>query len=201
MILDIKIRNDELIFYPIGQIRPTFDSADYGRRTTMEKKESNAISAKMAALIQEASRLISEDFPLQVGGNRTMDEMVQAGHYDGVHSFINQEKFPLEPRQPVEVVVQLIDLDRLTSSEEAVEEFANLDCAGQPAKRSFTSGRSIPTPSGIGPLSGRTRPTRMPTAVPGCLSTLAAPATAASISSSTAVGGPTVFSPESAFRK
>lgn len=92
----------------------------------MTKEESNVISAKMAALMQEASRLISEDFPLQVGGNRTMGEMVQAGRYDGVHSFINQEKFPLEPRQPVEVVVQLVDLGRLATSEEAVEEFAKL---------------------------------------------------------------------------
>ncbi len=90
----------------------------------MTEKESDPISAKMADLMREISRLTSRDFPLQVGGARTMDEMVRAGHYDGVHSFVNQEKFPLEPRAPVDVVIELIDLGRIAPSAEALEEFA-----------------------------------------------------------------------------
>jgi hypothetical protein len=92
----------------------------------MAEKESDPVFAKMADLMQEVSRRISADFALQVGGNQTMDELVQAGQYDGVHSFINQEKFPLEPRPPVEEVVQLVDLARIAPSAEAVEEFARL---------------------------------------------------------------------------
>ena len=92
----------------------------------MSEEESKVLSAKMAALMQEVSRMISGDFPLQIDGNQTMDEMVQAGHYDGVHSFINQDKFPLAPHQPVDAVVRLVDLGRIASSAEAVEEFARL---------------------------------------------------------------------------
>jgi len=92
-------------------------------KTTMGQSESDPVAAKMAELIREVGCLITTDFTLQVGGSRAMDELVQAGYYDGVHSFINQEKFPLEPRAPVEVVIQLIDLGRIASSEEALEEF------------------------------------------------------------------------------
>ncbi len=73
--------------------------------------------------MQESSP-VSQEFPLQLNGDRTMDEMVQAGNYDGVHSYINQEKFPLEMHDPLEVVVELVDLARIAPSPEAVEEFA-----------------------------------------------------------------------------
>ncbi len=66
----------------------------------------------------------SQQFPLQLGGDRTIDDMVRAGNYDGVHSYINQEKFPLEMHDPAEVVVVLIALGRIAPSPEAVEEFA-----------------------------------------------------------------------------
>ena len=62
-------------------------------------------------------------YGLTVGGSRDMDEMVRAGEYDGVHSFINQENFPLGPRAPEEVVVELVDLGRIAYSKEALEEF------------------------------------------------------------------------------
>ena len=67
---------------------------------------------------------ISQKFPLRISGDRTMDEMVRAGSYDGVHSFINQEKFPVAMHDPVEVVVELVDLGRIAPSTEAVEEFS-----------------------------------------------------------------------------
>ena len=73
--------------------------------------------------MQESSP-VSQEFPLQLKGDRTMDEMVQAGNYDGVHSYINQEKFPLEMHDPLEVIVELVDLARIAPSPEAVEEFA-----------------------------------------------------------------------------
>ena len=60
-------------------------------------------------------------YSLTVGGSRTMDEMVRAGAYDGVHSFINQENFPLASRDPVEVMVELVDLGRIGYSKEALE--------------------------------------------------------------------------------
>ena len=92
----------------------------------MATKESDPSAAKMAALMRHVRQLISTDFPLRIGGNRTMDELVQDGCYDGVHSFINQEKFPLEPHDPVDVVVRLVDLGRLATSAEALEEFSRL---------------------------------------------------------------------------
>ena len=61
-------------------------------------------------------------FPVRTGGNRTMDEIVRAGRYDGVHSFINQENFPLAPRPQAEVVVELVALGRIATSDEAVAE-------------------------------------------------------------------------------
>ena len=62
-------------------------------------------------------------YGLTVGGARDMDEMVRAGEYDGVHSFISQEHFPLRPRDPEQVVVELVDLGRIAYSTEAAEEF------------------------------------------------------------------------------
>ncbi len=61
-------------------------------------------------------------FPVRIGGGRTMDEIVSAGGYDGVHSFINQENFPLVPRPQAEVTVELVDLGRIATSAEAVAE-------------------------------------------------------------------------------
>ena len=62
-------------------------------------------------------------FPVKIGGSRTMDEIVRAGRYDGVHSFINQENFPLGPRPQAEVAVELVELGRIATSGEAAEEF------------------------------------------------------------------------------
>ena len=61
-------------------------------------------------------------FPVRIGGSRTMDEIVRAGRYDGVHSFINQENFPLAPRPQGEVAVELVALGRIATSDEAVAE-------------------------------------------------------------------------------
>ena len=67
--------------------------------------------------------MIERVYSLKVGGSRTMDELVRAGNYDGVHSFINQEHFPLEARDPVQVEVELVDMGRIAFSKEALEEF------------------------------------------------------------------------------
>ncbi len=61
-------------------------------------------------------------FPVRVGGSRTMDEIVRAGGYDGVHSFIDQENFPLVPRPQAEVAVELVGLGRIATSAEGVAE-------------------------------------------------------------------------------
>ncbi len=66
---------------------------------------------------------MEKSFTLKIGGDRTMDEMVQAGAYDGVHSFINQQNLPLEQRAPIEVAVELVDLERIAFSADALEEF------------------------------------------------------------------------------
>ena len=76
----------------------------------------------MASRILEAHSAGGQTLAVQVGGSRGMDEIVQAGHYDGVHSFINQENFPLEPGPQREVAVELIELGRIGTSAEAVEE-------------------------------------------------------------------------------
>ena len=73
--------------------------------------------------MDESTETADAGFPLQVGGSRTMDEMVRTGCYDGVHSFIGQERFPLRPRNPISVAVELVDLGRIATSQEALEEF------------------------------------------------------------------------------
>ena len=78
---------------------------------------------EMAALILKASSIPSEGFPIQIGGSQTMDELVAAGNYDGVHSLINQENFPVKRQSPFEVWIELVGLDRIATSEDAVVEF------------------------------------------------------------------------------
>ena len=63
-------------------------------------------------------------FTLNINGDRTMDQMVQAGAYDGAHSFINQQNFPLEQHAPFDVAVELVDLERIAFCEDAIEALA-----------------------------------------------------------------------------
>jgi hypothetical protein len=66
------------------------------------------------------------EYRLRVGGQETMDDLVQAGAYDGVHSAIGQAHFPVAPRDPFEVVVRLVDLGRIAWSRDAVSAFGEL---------------------------------------------------------------------------
>ena len=62
-------------------------------------------------------------YDLRVGGSHTMDEAMQAGAYDGVHSYVNSENFPIEARPETTVTVELVDLDRIAWSRDAVASF------------------------------------------------------------------------------
>jgi len=84
------------------------------------------------------------EYPLRVGGPETMDELVRAGAYDGVHSFVNQDNFPVEPGDPIEVEVDLVDLGRIAWSRDALEEFAGRGLRRPTAVEAVCFGRQHP---------------------------------------------------------
>ncbi|OGY99831.1 MAG: hypothetical protein A2945_02445 [Candidatus Liptonbacteria bacterium RIFCSPLOWO2_01_FULL_52_25] len=80
----------------------------------------DSLVKKVADVLAETMRRIL--FTLRVGGNRTTEQVVAAGHYDWVNPNITKEKFPMRLRPEGKIEIELLEFDFDPTSEQVLAE-------------------------------------------------------------------------------
>ncbi|MEX2209727.1 MAG: hypothetical protein WD846_02450 [Patescibacteria group bacterium] len=91
----------------------------------LTRSEGAPVIAQMAqAMVGEVESGTSESYQLTVNYDRTLVEMVEAGHYDYANDNITADNFPIEGSGSAECEGVLVHLDRYASTTEVEAEIA-----------------------------------------------------------------------------
>lgn len=88
--------------------------------------------------------LISDTYQLTVDYDRSLADMVKAGHYDYANDYITADNFPIEGSGTVESESVLVHLDRSASTKEVEQEIAKRGLRSATIKELLAFGEKYP---------------------------------------------------------
>ncbi|MDP1688726.1 MAG: hypothetical protein Q8L47_01170 [bacterium] len=81
---------------------------------------------KFVEILASAANTLAGVYQLVVNYCMGLDEMIRAGKYDWINSDITSENFPITAHGKVEIVAEVIHLNREVSSDEAIAELEHI---------------------------------------------------------------------------